>query len=153
MITNNYYGIAINDYKYFVKQLKLESYNHTAIQAQQVVEKLLKHLVAVFCVGHVEANDALNKHSLKKINAILKESDINLSINLKDLTFLQDYSFDARYPGYDFVEVSKEEADMCVGIVEEVKKKVQDYMTEKGYCIKCGMKLTSTGQCTNLYCG
>lgn len=152
MITNNYYGVAINDYNYFVRQLSLNSHNHTAIQAQQVVEKLLKHLVSIFCVEHTEANNVINKHSLKKINSILKECDVDLDIDLKDLTFLQDYYFDARYPGYDFVVVSEEEAKLCIDIVEIIKSKVQNFMIYKGYCIKCGNKLISTGQCSNTNC-
>lgn len=152
MITNSYYGVAMNDYSYLIRQLPLESYNHTAIQSQQVVEKLLKHLIEIFCVSNEEANDTLSKHNLKKINWLLKSCGIDLKIQIKDLTFLQDYYFDARYPGYDFVTVTKEEADECLKIVEDVKKRVETYLADCGYCVQCGNKISITGTCDNVNC-
>lgn len=134
-------GNVTNDYKQLL-----------AIQAQQVVEEFLKHLVSIFCVDHIEANNVIDKHSLKKVNSILRECDVDLDIDLKDLTFLQDYYFDARYPGYDFVVVTQEEAKLCIDVVEEIKNKVQDFMISKGYCIKCGNKLISIGQCSYINC-
>lgn len=148
MIMNNYFMLAKNDYLYLQYGKNTGLYNNIAIQSQQVVEKYLKHLVDTFCVDNPEANNTLKTHNLIKIYKILIDSDIDLKMNKGELSLLKDFYFNARYPGDDFIEVTKDEANDCLSIVEEVKQKVEDYLAKNGYCSKCGSKFLSTGSCS-----
>ena len=152
MSMNSYYALAQNDYLYLQNGRNTGLYNNIAVQSQQVVEKYLKHLVDTFCVDNSEANNALKTHNLIKIYKILMDSGVDLKVNKGELSLLKDFYFNARYPGDDFIEVTQDEANDCLNIVEEVKQKVEDYLTKNRYCIKCGAKMLSTGGCSNIFC-
>lgn len=142
----------MDDYKTLIDLIPLKRYNHIAVFSQQVVEKLLKHIVYEFCVGEEGADTALNKHNLRKLHSIIMNRGIDLGIDRKDLTFIEDYYFEARYPGDNFIVVNEFDANECVDIVEFVKNKVGDFLSRNSYCSKCGTKLISAGTCPNMNC-
>ena len=152
MSISNYYALAKNDYLYLKGKSDLELYNNTAVQAQQVVEKYLKHLVDVFCFDHLEADNSLKTHNLVKLNKVLIESGIDLVLDKGKISILKDYYFGAKYPGDNFIWVSKDEADECIELAYEVKEKVENFLTQNSYCYKCGSKLLSTDDCSNANC-
>ncbi|NMB43982.1 MAG: HEPN domain-containing protein [Clostridiales bacterium] len=151
MNINSYYLLARNDYLFLQIAKDSGLYNNIAVQAQQVVEKYLKHLVYTFCIDNKESLRALRSHSLVKLNSILLESGIDLRLSRGDLAILKDYYYDAKYPGDNFIKVSKEDADHALEVVDEVKKKVERYITSIGYCAECG-SIMKDGKCSNKEC-
>jgi len=63
-------------------------------------------------------------HSLQKIYSEIRKVDEEFSVSRKDLAFLTDFYFDARYPGSNYIDVTQEDcerlfnSEKCVG--EEV---------------------------------
>lgn len=151
MNMNSYYQLAKNDYLFLQSAKESKLYNNIAVQSQQVIEKYLKHLVYTFSVEHNEALRALKSHSLVKLNSILLETGIDLELSRGDLAILKDYYYDAKYPGDNFIVVSKEDAEHALYVVEEVKNKIEDYLTSIGYCDNCGA-LLEDGSCTSYGC-
>ena len=103
-------------------------------------------------MGHPEAEVVLKTHNLPKLDYVIKESGIDLGLDIRDLRMLKDFYFDARYPGENYIRVSKEEANECIAIVDYVKRKVANFIESEGYCKICGSKLLSTGKCSNFDC-
>lgn len=151
MNINSYYLLAKNDYLFLQSAKKSKLYNNIAVQSQQIVEKYLKHLVYTFCIDNPESLRALKSHSLVKLNSILLESGIDLGISRGDLAILKDYYYDAKYPGDNFIMVSKVDAEHALDVVEEVKEKVEKYLTSIGYCDECG-NIMENENCTNDGC-
>lgn len=123
---NSYYGMAYNDYCYAKAGIQigeqLGNYNGVASLCAQSAEKYLKAVLEV-----TFAEDALNlmhSHNLRAITNKLKESFPKLSLSSKDMKWLGDFYFDARYPGDNFVEVNKEDALECLRITEDLQEKV-----------------------------
>lgn len=146
MNMNSYYQLAKNDYLFLQSAKGSKLYNNIAIQSQQVIEKYLKHLVYTFSIEHNEALRALKSHSLVKLNSILLETGIDLELSRGDLAILKDYYYDAKYPGDSFIIVSKEDAEHALYVVEEVKSKIENYLSSIGYCDKSGA-LLEDGTC------
>ena len=151
MNINSYYLLAKNDYLFLQSAKDSKLYNNIAVQSQQIVEKYLKHLVYTFAIEHRESLRALKTHSLVKLNGILLESGIDLDLSRGDMAILKDYYYDAKYPGDNFINVSKDEAMHALYVVEEVKKKVENYLTSIGYCAQCG-DIMKNGKCTHKEC-
>ncbi len=151
MNINSYYLLARNDYLFLQSAKNSKLYNNIAVQAQQIVEKYLKHLVYTFCIDHHESLRALRSHSLVKLNSILLESGIDLELSKGDLAILKDYYYDAKYPGDNFIVVSKEDAEHALKVVEDVKKKVENYLARIGYCDECS-SIMDNDNCTNEGC-
>lgn len=153
MNINSYYQLAKNDYLFLQSAKDSKLYNNIAVQAQQVVEKYLKHLVYTYSIDHKESLRALKSHSLVKLNSVLLESGIDLDLSKGDLAILKDYYYDAKYPGDSFIVVSKEDAAHALYVVEEVKNKVENYLSSIGYCDVCGYikknDKCSYDECTN----
>lgn len=70
----------------------------------------------------------------------------------KDITFIEDFYFVARYPGDNFISVSKEDAKECFAIAEDIKTRITDFLKINDYCMECGAKLLSSGVCSDLNC-
>lgn len=151
MNLNSYYLLAKNDYLFLQSAKNSKLYNNIAVQCQQIIEKYLKHLVYTFCIEHKESLRALRTHSLIKLNSILLESGIDLGLSRGDLAILKDYYYDAKYPGDNFITVTKEDADHAMEVVEYVKNKVEGYLESIGYCTECGNVLENN-KCNNEDC-
>lgn len=126
----SYYDIAERDYRYFMqyKNMIQPDYNNPlAIQAQQIVEKLLKHLIECYCQEE-DPREILRSHKLQSIYLTINRIYPEFQLNRNDLLFLSSFYYDARYPGVDFIMVNEEDAIRCVQIVEEIKMVVDGFI-------------------------
>ena len=126
----SYYDIAERDYQYFMqyKNMIQPDYNNPlAIQAQQIVEKLLKHIIECYCQEE-DPREILRSHKLQSIYLTINRIYPEFQLNRNDLLFLSSFYYDARYPGVDFIMVNEEDAIRCVQIVEEVKMAVDEFI-------------------------
>lgn len=133
---NDYYSIAINDLEYLVSVIPhARGYNQIAVQAQQAAEKLLKSVAEIVCTSDIE--EILKTHNLKKIyTAIQRESDEFTNLNARDLAYLKDYYFEAKYPGDDFITVTLEQCNECLEIMYEVFNVVNQFRVHYSLEIK-----------------
>lgn len=126
----SYYDIAERDYQYFMQYKNMidpEYNNPLAIQAQQIVEKLLKHIIESYCQED-DPREILRSHKLQSIYLTIKRIYPEFQLNRNDLLFLSSFYYDARYPGVDFIMVNREDAIRCIQIVEEVKLAVDEFI-------------------------
>lgn len=126
----SYYDIAERDYQYFMQYQNIidpEYNNPLAIQAQQIVEKLLKHIIECYCQEE-DPREILRSHKLQSIYLTINRIYPEFQLNRNDLLFLSSFYYDARYPGVDFIMVNEEDAIRCVQIVEEVKLAVDEFI-------------------------
>lgn len=126
----SYYDIAERDYQYFMQYQNIidpEYNNPLAIQAQQIVEKLLKHIIECYCQEE-DPREILRSHKLQSIYLTINRIYPEFQLNRNDLLFLSSFYYDARYPGVDFIMVNEEDAIRCVQIVEEVKVAVDEFI-------------------------
>lgn len=126
----SYYDIAERDYQYFMQYKNMidpEYNNPLAIQAQQIVEKLLKHIIECYCQEE-DPREILRSHKLQSIYLTINRIYPEFQLNRNDLLFLSSFYYDARYPGVDFIMVNEEDAIRCVQIVEEIKVAVDEFV-------------------------
>ena len=72
----------------------------------------------------------MHSHNLRAITNKLKEAYPELELSTKDMKWLGDFYFDARYPGDNFVEVNKEDALECIRITEDLQQKVRNLLEQ-----------------------
>lgn len=128
MAINDYYYIATKDMLTLKKSSNESGYNVNTVQVQQIAEKLLK---SVLYVEHSDNDKIMHTHNLKLIYDTICESTDELSLNRESLSFLKDYYFDARYPGDNFITVSKEDYYRCVEITNSVLSEVNKYRKKR----------------------
>lgn len=131
-VKNSYFSLGFNDLQYLLRydENDEESYNRFAVEAQQVVEKLLKGLVEK-CeeISYTDKVKLLGTHNLRRIgNAV--NAHYGTKLNVAEMAYLKDFYFEARYPGDNFVEVSKEDRDTCLRIVNDVLKEILSFCDE-----------------------
>ena len=139
MLLNNFYSIACNEYEYLLAVQDKEFYQIMCAQCQQIIEKLLKHLIYLFCLDSEEAKTVLKTHNLVKLNLVLVQSGIDLNLNKKDLSIIKDYYFITRYPGDDFMILTREDYVEAKSMVDEVLDKVKVFLSNNDYCTLCGL--------------
>lgn len=126
MIRNTYLDIAENDLQYLESVLAVGStfYNQLAVQCQQVAEKYLKgYLDKVFVDEDVA--DLLRRHNMKKIASKLNEMRTGLELDTIGLAYLTDFYYDARYPGDDFYNVTKDDFEKCLSVMYDTVNKLR----------------------------
>ena len=124
---NDYYCIAMNDLKYLEVTLNTNFYNNISVGAQQVSEKMLKSVLEqVAPATDLEVDRALKSHNLRAIYDKIQEFDTTIVLDRKELSMLKDYYFDAKYPGDNFVTVTKAECNdnlkIMYNVIEQVNK-------------------------------
>lgn len=123
---NSYYGMAYNDYCYAKAGMQvgeqLGNYNGVAALCAQSAEKYLKAVLEI--TFSEEALGLLHSHNLRAITNKLKEVYPDLPLSTKDMKWLGDFYFDARYPGDNFIEVNKDDALECLRLTEDLAQKV-----------------------------
>ena len=127
---NNYYSIACDDIKCMQNSMHLNGYNQIVVLCQQIAEKMLKSVAENVLIN--DAEDALRTHSLKKIYYMLNQQNPVLHLSVKDLAFLTDFYFDAKYPGDDFINVTKEMCNECLAVTKRVVAEVNKFRKENG---------------------
>lgn len=129
---NSYYGMAYNDYCYAKAGMQigeqLGNYNGVASLCSQSAEKYLKAVLEVtFAEG---ALLLMHSRNLRAITNKLKKAYPQLELSSKDMKWLGDFYFDARYPGDNFVEVNKEDALECLRIVEDLQQTITNLLEQ-----------------------
>lgn len=126
MIKNTYLDIAENDLQYLESVIAMGNtfYNQLAVQWQQVAEKYLKGYLDKIFVDE-DVVDLLRKHNMKKIASKLNEVKAGLELDTIGLAYLTDFYYDARYPGDDFYNVTKDDFEKCLSIMYDTVNKLR----------------------------
>lgn len=93
------------------------------------VKEILKGLVETAELPAREIAELLKTHNLKKLGLVINK-EFGKHLNVSDLAYLKDYYFEARYPGDNFICVSKEERDKCLEIMNDVIVELTDLLPE-----------------------
>lgn len=143
MQKNSYLGRGINDYLYakhsMLEETK-EEYNWPVVIFAQAAEKILKAVVEKELVEDSCCIQLMRTHNLRTIVNKLLEKFPQMNLSSKDIKWLGDFYFDARYPGDDFIEVNLEDGLEAMKIVEEILievEKILDFEQAKelfAYC-------------------
>ena len=110
MDANSYLAIAVRNIETSRKLLEWGDYNESVRLSQQVVEKVLKHILET--TNDASVTKFMKLHKLPKLYSEAEKRNTKiLPITNKDiLATLTLYYFDANYPGEDFVLLGKDEA-------------------------------------------
>ena len=125
MIENSYKSLAENEYLYMKASIevakKLGNYNILAAQCAQICEKYLKAIIAEKLIMDASNKELLQSHNLRSILSKVKET-YPMEITLREVKYVGDFYFDARYPGENFITVDEEAINDCIEITENVRK-------------------------------
>lgn len=127
MVKNDYYFIACNDYKFLLRNLDSDFYNNMAVECQQICEKALKSILVYV---NPDAKSIMNSPNLKQIYNAINEDEEVINLDIAKLSLLKDYYFDARYPGDDFINVSKEEFEIAYSTLIDVLNEVNRWRVQ-----------------------
>lgn len=116
-LENNYYDIAINNLRYTEDSFNLGYYNPISSQLMHVSELALKSVLEMV---DTNVESLLKSHNLKAIYYRIHSIDETFTLNVKDLSYLTDFYFDARYPGDNFLSVTEEQCLECAKITYDV---------------------------------
>lgn len=137
IMKNEYYDIAYNNLLFLMTNSNSNFYNHIAIFCQQTAETMLKSVL-----------DEISDSRDNNINRLMRSSDLRVLYNQihkvipefvldrSDLAMLTDYYYSARYPGDNFVTVTKEESDECLKVTLEVVEQVNRFRKANGLEVK-----------------
>ena len=144
MDSMTYLDFAENDYKYFMHSYE-SGYvaNNMAAYAENSAVKYLKHLIDQY--DHDEQRldlrtRTLRTHNLSQLmNYLSNEMGMEIPLRVKrDINALNNYYFNARYPGdnsffvsKDDIEICKEGLDSCRELVLSVDKEMRTKNKEK----------------------
>ncbi|MGL4950159.1 MAG: HEPN domain-containing protein [Anaeroplasmataceae bacterium] len=118
--------MSVYDYNYFAnKKLNIVNkifdefdsscdYDEVVVSVQQAIELKLKHFMIEECGLEMKT------HKLTVICHKLKDKYPELMLILGDLSIIQDYYFDKRYPGEDYIETTLEECKHSIEIMKKV---------------------------------
>lgn len=129
VLKNDYYDIAYNDLLYLQHTLNQSNYNPVSANAQQVAEKLLKSVLDLISSDSAEL---FKTHNLRKLNDYLLSNGVDLLLDENSLGFLKDFYFDTKYPGENFVTVSKDKCNKCLSIMYDVIEHVNNFRRTNG---------------------
>lgn len=127
-VRNSYYSLADNELKFAKSSLNIcaiiDDYNQCAALCAQSAEKFMKALVER-AFSDIDDLDYLRTHNLRKLHGLIT-SKYDFPVSSKDCKWLGDFYFDARYPGDNFILVTKEDAEECINIASYIKEAVDD---------------------------
>lgn len=126
---NDYYDIAYNNWRYLEIGLSYPMYNDLAVSAQQVAEKMLKSAVEHTCI---DVESLLKSHNLRALYDKIHQAEPDFVLDRNALSTLKDYYFDAKYPGDNFVSVTREECQECLEIMYDVIEQVNQLRNRLG---------------------
>lgn len=117
---NDYYTIACKDLRYLQFTIKLPFYNNIAFQCEQIIEKLLKSIIEYYD----KDNFLLMSCNILQLNDKVKSLIGDTGINTNDAKILTKYVNNTRYPGKDYITVTKKECikavDICYIVFEHI---------------------------------
>lgn len=126
---NDFYAIACEDIRYLQATLHLPYYNQIAVQSQQVAEKMIKSVAERSCVG---IEKLMHSHNLRALYDAIHEVEAEYCLNRGMLSMLKDFYFDAKYPGDNFVTVSKQDCQECLDTMYEVVEQTNSFRIRYG---------------------
>ena len=125
MIENSYKSLAENEYLYMKASIEiarqLKNYNVLATQCAQICEKYLKAIVSEKLIMDATNKELLQTHNLRSILSKIKEY-YDLQISSREIKYVGDFYFDARYPGDNFTTVDEEAIEDCIEITQKVRE-------------------------------
>ena len=109
-----YKEIAEDDYRGATGLADLEMWNLAGQHLQQACEKQLKH--------HLEENNKLDitlarTHNLRKL---LREIGGYENDFYKTAALVENYYFDTKYPGDDYIELNKQDIDTAIEFYDDL---------------------------------
>lgn len=122
----SYYDIANNEYSYLLKTYEaadLDYFNPIVVQCQQIIEKLLKHIIQNYCLNK-DYSEILRSHKLLTLYNTILSNFPDFILDLPELREIGDFYFDVRYPSVDYTEVTKEVAYNVVRNTSTIKNEV-----------------------------
>lgn len=125
---NSYLGRGISDYLYAKSSMQdeaKEEYNWPAVIFAQAAEKLLKAVIEKKFADDSSCIALMRTHNLRTIVAKILERYPDANLSSKDCKWIGDFYFDARYPGDDFIVVSRQDAVEAMEIVETILEEVE----------------------------
>lgn len=130
MANNSYYSIGYDDYLFAKDSLPLcdrsNNYNSVATILSQSAEKFLKEVIEQKFVDDSTCIAMLRTHNLRVLVNKIKERYPDVDLNTIECKWLGDFYFDARYPGDNYVVVSKDDAytalEIATNILEVVNR-------------------------------
>ena len=125
---NDYYAIAYNDLLYLECDYYKTNYNPMVVQMQQIAEKMLKSVLILI------STDETLFHScdLRRIYNAIHKLQSDFVLNQMELAYLKDFYFEARYPGDNFIVVSREDCITCLHIMYSVVIAVTEFRRKAG---------------------
>ena len=126
-IENSYYDIACNDFMYFCDAISPKYFNQVAAQAQQIAEKMIKSVADLTCIN---IEKLMTSHNLRALYDAIHEVDSGFNLDRRALSLLKDYYYDARYPGDNFVTVTKDEFIDLLNILNSVIREVERWRAD-----------------------
>ncbi len=129
---NSYYSIGYNDYLFAKDSLplcdKTHNYNSAAAIFAQSAEKLLKEVIEQKFVDDSSCISILRTHNLRVLVNKIKERYPDAELNSIECKWLGDFYFDARYPGDNYIVVSKDDAYTALEIATHILGTVNDIL-------------------------
>ena len=130
-IENSYYPvIEIRDYSQFMywrDPISPKYFNQVAAQAQQIAEKMIKSVADLTCIN---IEKLMTSHNLRALYDAIHEVDSGFNLDRRALSLLKDYYYDARYPGDNFVTVTKDEFIDLLNILNSVIREVERWRAD-----------------------
>lgn len=121
---NDYYAIAYEDLRYLQETLNLPYYNQIAVQAQQIAEKMLKSVAERVCIG---IEKLMHTHNLRALYDAVHNIEPQYELDRGKLSMLKDFYFDAKYPGDNFVTVTKQDCQECLDTMYDVVSQTNQF--------------------------
>lgn len=121
---NSYYSIGHDDYLFAKDSLPLcdrtNNYNSVTAILSQAAEKLLKEVIERKFIDDSSCITILRTHNLRVLVNKILERFPESNLNSMECKWLGDFYFDARYPGDNYISVSKEDAYLALEITERI---------------------------------
>lgn len=125
---NSYYSIGSDDYLFAKNSLPLcdqsNNYNSVVAILAQSAEKLMKEVIEQKFVDDSSCIAVLRTHNLRVLVNKIKERYPDAPFNAMECKWLGDFYFDARYPGDNYVVVTKEDAYTSLEIATNILEAV-----------------------------
>lgn len=135
-IGNDYYSIACDDLRCMQFLIDGGFYNQLSAGAQQVAEKMLRSVMELVVPPDDAAQRVMRGHNLKQIYDRIHEQMPDFILDRHALASLKDYYYDTKYPGDNFVNVTREECNDNLQIVYAAVQEVNRFRLENGLKIQ-----------------
>lgn len=118
MEANSYLGIAKRNLRTAKNLMGDGDFNDATRYAQQVVEKVLKHLLEQ--TQDPSVTGFMRIHNLRTLYTQAQKREVRHlpPLSRETLACLTTYYFDTNYPGDDYIEVTEEEAQEACQVAE-----------------------------------